>query len=156
MPMNSTIYGIVFNERIDMPNPSAAMFTVRGKVVGDSRPRVTARGTYFPKAQTDYKRAIMDAIEEAGLEPIGDGPVDVSILVYRKMPKSRPKSMESEPDTFKPDIDNIAKIFLDAMVQAELIGDDRQVTELAVRKFDRTRRDEDTVHVIIRKAVANG
>ena len=65
-------------------------------------------------------------------------PVSVRILTMRPMPKSRPKRITSEPDVYKPDCDNIAKLVLDAL-NGVAWSDDTQVTVLNVFKCDRTR-----------------
>lgn len=65
-------------------------------------------------------------------------PVAVRIDAYGPLPESRPKSITSEPYTFKPDADNIAKLVLDGMNGA-VWGDDNQVVELHVVKWPRMR-----------------
>ena len=76
-------------------------------------------------------------------------PVHVEIDTFRVMPKSRPKRMVHEPDTFKPDADNIAKLVLDAL-NGIAWHDDTQVTDLDVHKHDRTRlHDSDVTHVCV-------
>lgn len=115
-------------------------FEVRGRVVGSARPRVTRRGTYIPQKTRDYRNRIKGAFMEAG-GMRRSGPVSVRVYVYRELPKSRPKRVESEPDTFKPDVDNIAKNVLDAL-NGIAWGDDSQVVELIVRKYPRSREPE--------------
>lgn len=65
-------------------------------------------------------------------------PVTVRILTTRPMPKSRPKRIVTEPDVYKPDADNIAKLVLDAL-NGIAWSDDTQVTGLYVYKCDRMR-----------------
>lgn len=115
-------------------------FEVRGRVVGSARPRVTRRGTYIPQKTRDYRNRIKGAFMEAG-GMRRSGPVSVRVCVYRELPKSRPKRVESEPDTFKPDVDNIAKNVLDAL-NGIAWDDDSQVVELIVRKYPRSREPE--------------
>ena len=62
-------------------------------------------------------------------------------MTSRQLPKSTPKRVLSEPDTHKPDADNIAKIVLDALNGVAWL-DDAQVTSLTVVKLDRTRDPE--------------
>lgn len=69
------------------------------------------------------------------------GQISVSIAVFRALPKSRPKKIASEPDTVKPDVDNIAKTVLDAL-NGVAYADDSQVVRLVVNKFPRERREE--------------
>lgn len=116
------------------------VFEVRGEVVGSARPRVTRHGTYIPAKTRRYRETIKgNFIEQGGR--VMRGPLSVRIDVYRKLPKSRPKRMESEPDTFKPDVDNIAKNVLDAL-NGLAWEDDSQVVSLTVRKWPRRRDDE--------------
>lgn len=118
-------------------------FSVYGKVIGSARPRVTRRGTYIPKATRDYR----DSIERAFLASCGgrfspiEGPVSLEITVQRALPKSRPKKVDSEPDTFKPDADNIAKNVMDALNGVAWV-DDSQIVALSVRKLPRARVEE--------------
>ena len=60
--------------------------------------------------------------------------------------------MESEPDTFKPDIDNVAKAFLDAL-NGVAYEDDRCVTSIEVRKAHRERIAEEYVIVTIEEDI---
>lgn len=119
-------------------------FSVYGKVVGSARPRVTRYGTYIPKAARDYRSLIRRAFtDQCGgrSAPIQTGPVEVRITVRRALPKSTPKRVESEPDTKKPDADNIAKNVLDAL-NGVAWKDDSQIVSLAVVKLPRTRCKE--------------
>lgn len=116
-------------------------FDVFGKVRGKGRPRFTRGGhAYTPKATREYEMAIRDAFENAPGRPPEpfSGPISVCIVTYRKLPKSTPKSVLSEPDTYKPDADNVAKVVLDALNGVAWL-DDAQVTSLTVVKLDRTR-----------------
>lgn len=115
-------------------------FTVWGRVVGAARPRVTRHGTYTPKGTRDYRKLVRNAFIASGGSKLS-GPLDVRIDVYRELPKGRPKRVTSEPDTFKPDVDNIAKNVLDAL-NGIAWDDDSQVVELIVRKYPRSREPE--------------
>jgi Holliday junction resolvase RusA-like endonuclease len=65
-------------------------------------------------------------------------PVHITIRTARPLPKSRPKSVESEPDTYKPDWDNLGKLVCDAL-NGVAWHDDAQVTELHAVKHRRRR-----------------
>ena len=127
-------------------------FTVWGRVVPAARPRVTRRGTYIPKRCRDYQALVRSAFTDAGGTRF-DGPVAVRVDIYRALPKSRPKRVTSEPDTFKPDADNIAKNILDALNPSKdhpdglAWADDGQVVDLHVVKHPRTR---DLERVVVR------
>ena len=123
---------------------ASVSFDVYGKVRGKGRPRFTRGGRpYTPKATRDYERAIRDAFENAPGRPREpfSGPIAVSIMTYRQLPNSTPKSVSREPDTHKPDADNVAKVVLDALNGVAWL-DDAQVTSLTVVKLDRERREE--------------
>lgn len=123
---------------------ASVSFEVWGKVRGKGRPRFARGGhAYTPKGTRDYERAIREAFENAPERPPKpfSGPIDVTIVTSRQLPKSTPKRVLSEPDTHKPDADNIAKIVLDALNGVAWL-DDAQVTSLTVVKLDRTRDPE--------------
>lgn len=124
-------------------------FTVWGRVVPAARPRVTRRGTYIPKRCREYQSLVSAAFAESGGTRL-DGPVAVRVDIYRALPKSRPKRVTSEPDTFKPDIDNIEKQILDAL-NGVAWDDDAQVVHIDAWKHPRERRDE---HLVVRICAA--
>ena len=99
----------------------------------------------------EYVASTLDRIRDAALKAMREAypglkgmlfpfrvPVAVRIDAYGPLPESRPKSITSEPYTFKPDADNIAKLVLDGMNGA-VWGDDNQVVELHVVKWPRMR-----------------
>ena len=103
------------------------------------RPRHMRNGhTYMPSEYTLYKRRIAKAYLEAGGLDFGSAPVAVTIDVMRELPGSRPKRVSAEPDTVRPDVDNIAKGVMDAL-NGVAYEDDSQVVSLSVLKCDRTR-----------------
>ena len=91
----------------------------------------------------------MAYVEASGGQSAPKGtPVRVSVTTARGMPKGRPKRVQEEPDVFKPDVDNIAKLVLDALNGTAWV-DDTQVTSLSVLKFARDRVAEEQTHVIV-------
>lgn len=128
---------------------TTCLFNVYGEVVGSARPRVTRHGTYIPKKTREFRKRIQEAFAaQCGgrFAPI-EGPIHLEIIVHRALPKSRPKKVHSEPDTFKPDADNIAKNVMDAL-NGIAWNDDSQITRLTVIKSHRARVAEHiTVHI---------
>ena len=116
-------------------------FRVYDKVLGKPRPRVNRNGSVWtPKRFKDYEKKIAEAYLEAGGEKL-KGPVCVRVRTFRALPKSRPKKVMSEVDMYKPDIDNVSKIVLDAL-NGVAFEDDKQVVRLLCAKMERERRDE--------------
>lgn len=110
--------------------------------------RQTGR-TYTPDATAEAMERIRMAYVEAGGEKAPKGqPVGVLIMVRRPLPATRPKRMTSEPDVYKPDVDNIAKLVLDALNGCAW-EDDTQVMDLQVMKARRTRGVEPETRVAV-------
>lgn len=118
-------------------------------VAGLDRARATSRGGYIHQYDTAKnkrnKSLIQAAYTRACLEQYGmpmkaqsHVPVTLRIETYRELPKSRPKSVNEEPDTYTPDADNEAKLILDALNGVAWV-DDAQVNRLVVYKHDRIR-----------------
>ena len=133
------------------PRPQRVDFSVP-LVAGKARPRVTRRGSYTPDATSAAQDEVLTAWRQAVkgrdyFEPAPRGcPVGVWITTHRPLPDSRPKSERFEQDTGKPDIDNIAKLVMDAL-NGQAWADDSQVVELAVRKSPRRRGGAPATHV---------
>lgn len=122
-----------------------------GFVPTKRRPKFIRKGrAYDPKANKSEAAAIREAWAEQVGEWKSDGPIGVAIDVFRKLPKDRPKRVESESDTFKPDVDNIAKAVLDAL-NGVAFDDDSQVVRLRCSKHPRKRRESDRTFVRIWK-----
>lgn len=125
-------------------------FAVPGAVRGQGRPRAVVRGkhatVYESADDRSYKGLIqfhaLKRAEELGVElPLESGPlgIAVSIIVVRAVPKSYPAKRRDKalagyiaPQT-KPDLDNVAKIYLDAL-NGVVWKDDSSVTKLIVTK----------------------
>ena len=120
------------------------MFTVYGEPVGKGRPRFAKRGnfvsTYTPQKTKTYEDEIRMMAKAAmgSSEPL-ETPVTVAIYIRVGIPVSYTKQMKKYAldgtlkPTKKPDIDNIAKCFLDAMNEIVYL-DDKQVVSLHITK----------------------
>lgn len=114
---------------------------------GKQRHRLDRRNArmYTPTETLRAERAIAtacrEAMAEAGIQLMPFGPHEPVILnvdAYRPLPESRPRRVRSEPDTYKPDADNEAKLVMDAL-NGLAWADDAQVVDLHVRKHPRAR-----------------
>jgi Holliday junction resolvase RusA-like endonuclease len=119
-------------------------YMVEGNPVGKGRPKFARRGnfvsTYTPTKTRDYEDLIKEAAKKAmgSSEPL-ETPVTVAIYITVPIPQSYSKKRTEaclkglERPIKKPDIDNIAKCFLDAMNEIVYL-DDTQVLTLHITK----------------------
>ncbi len=115
---------------------------IPGKPLGKQRPRVLRTGiAYTPKETVNYETFVkMLYLEQHAGKKLFTGPVYLMISAYYQIPKSaskkRKKAMEEQAimPTIRPDIDNIAKIIMDALAGVAY-QDDKQVTSCAVNKL---------------------
>ena len=128
---------------------------ILGEPVGEGRPRAVRMGPRVrvhaaPKSAVWRAVAAQQMAAEWGGKPPWSAMCGVTVTAYMPRPKSRPKDVSKEAWKFgsaigrtqKPDIDNIAKAALDAIVQAGIIADDTQVVRLlAFRLMCGTDRD---------------
>ena len=118
-------------------------FEIEGKPVGKGRPRFKRMGnfvqTYTPEKTAEYEKLVRLRFQNAG-GVITDKPVRVEIAAFFAPPKSTRKRDKAEMlanrimPMKKPDVDNIAKIILDALNKIAY-KDDSQVIELSVKKI---------------------
>lgn len=120
------------------------VYSVYGEPVGKGRPRFAKRGnfvsTYTPQKTKTYEDEIRMMAKAAmgSSEPL-ETPVTVAIYIRVGIPASFSKQKRKdalaniERPTKKPDIDNIAKCFLDAM-NGIVYLDDKQVVSLHITK----------------------
>lgn len=91
-----------------------------------ARPRVSKWGTYYPEGYKNWKKNAQ-AFFPQGVAPL-EGPLRVELEVVCKRPKKPSSSIPTG------DVDNYAKAALDAVNDAALWGDDKQVVSLLVTK----------------------
>ncbi len=129
------------------------IFSVEGDPVGKQRPRFAKGRTYTPKKTVDYEAKIKDQAKSAmgRTEPL-ETPVAVYLYVNHAVPasyskKRREACLNRSERPKKPDLDNCAKAFLDAMNEI-VYKDDVQVVSLHVTKrYDTVA----SVHVCVRE-----
>ena len=118
--------------------------------------RQTGR-TYTPDATAQSMYDVRDAyLRAAGGASAPKGtPVRVWVQTWRPLPRSRPKRVEWEHDTFKPDADNQLKLILDAL-NGVAWADDTQVTDVELHKHARTRAADERTLVCVEWPVGGG
>jgi len=121
------------------------VFEVLGDPKGKGRPRFSRHGkftkVYTDQATLDYETAIQSCASKAmGLQKPLETPVSVFLYIRLPVPQSYSKKRTeaclagSERPSKKPDIDNVAKCFLDAM-NGVVYLDDTQVVDLHIKKL---------------------
>lgn len=117
-------------------------FEVIGEVVGKERPRVNmyTGSVYTPNKTKDYEFLIQQYFKmKYPNHQTLEGRLSIQIVAYLKIPKSTSNKKTHEmlenkiSPTKKPDIDNIAKVVLDAMNKF-VFKDDNQVSKVSVEK----------------------
>lgn len=125
-------------------------FEVYGEVRGQGRPRVdfTRRRTYKDRKDVAYERRIKDAYINSGGGHFGKVPLMMIVISHRELPHSKPKSIESESDTYKPDGSNILKAVEDALNKIAY-HDDSQIVCAIPLKAKRRRGEPERLEIII-------
>ena len=117
-------------------------FEIEGKIIGKERPRVNLNTgiVYTPNKTKDYENYIRQIfkIKYPNFEIITSR-VSINIIAYIGISKSiskknKEKMLNDEMSPIKkPDIDNIAKVILDAL-DGFVLQNDKQVTKMSVEK----------------------
>ena len=117
-------------------------FEIPGKITGKGRPRVntTTAIAYTPAKTKEYEELVKQyfIIKYRKINPL-EGRIKINITAYFLVPKNTSKKQEENmlnnaiSPTKKPDIDNIAKIILDALNKLAF-KDDNQITKLEIEK----------------------
>ena len=117
------------------------VLNIPGKPIGKARPRVTRRGiTYTPKPTAEREKLVRACFaEKYGGETPLEGPISASVIAVYPVPVSASAAKKREmyggavlPLT-RPDVDNVAKLILDALNGRAYI-DDSQIVSLTVSK----------------------
>lgn len=109
-------------------------FFVEGTPRGKARPRFSRGHTYTPKTTTDYEKLVASQYHGKTYTDA----LRLDITAYFAIPKSYTKKQikairEGVRPLKKPDIDNIAKIIMDAL-NGIAYEDDKQVVDLRLKK----------------------
>lgn len=114
-----------------------SQFYIKG-IPTKRRPRF-AHGHAYTDPTTVAEAA---AIANAYRGPFYEGKVKIRVDIYPKLPKSTPKGITSAPMLKKPDVDNVLKQFMDALI-GKAYADDKQVCEARAIKHDMQRIETD-------------
>lgn len=110
------------------------MFYRMNRIPVKRRARVTRAGHAYVDEKTKQD---LKAVAEAYKGKMHTGAVSLIVIVYKDLPKSTPKRIESEHFTQRPDVDNVLKAIMDGL-NGVAYADDSQV--VSVECFKRERR----------------
>lgn len=115
------------------------MITIPGQPVGKGRPRFSKFGVYTPEKTAKYEKQVRDIWCHAYSGQMVHGPVSVDIIAYYRIPASWSKQKKADalagkirPEV-KPDVDNVAKVVLDAL-NGSAYEDDKSIITLTATK----------------------
>ena len=99
------------------------------------RPRASRFGVYNPKKYTDYKKSLITYLLSLNI-PNKDYDY-IHAKFYVSYPKSTPKKnlIDNFPLRQCFDCDNVIKGLCDSLEQANVIGDDRQISSMYIEKY---------------------
>jgi Holliday junction resolvase RusA-like endonuclease len=102
------------------------LLTIPGEPIAKARPRWAKWGIYTPKKTVNYETLVKElfATRYPGFKPIIDLPLRIELRAYFAIPKSKSKKTQAlmlrheiRP-TKRPDLDNVMKTVLDALMTA--------------------------------------
>jgi Holliday junction resolvase RusA-like endonuclease len=130
--------------------------TIPGQPVGKGRPKfVRATGrAYTPKGTAEWERSAALIIRNS----FNDAPIDdmttVTVTAIFARPKRLLRKKDPEgrvPCDVKPDIDNVIKCALDALVMGGALRDDKKVFRVVGSKFFAGKSEGPSVEIIVEK-----
>ena len=111
--------------------------TIKGKPATMARPRVTRRGVYYTKTLRESMRATEQELQVAmqlQRPKFVDSACRVTIVACFKRPKKLGRGFRLLKST-QPDVDNIAKFYLDCLNRVGFWTDDKLVADLRCTKW---------------------
>jgi Holliday junction resolvase RusA-like endonuclease len=122
---------------------------IPGAPIGKGRPRAGIR-LYTPKRTADWEGSSALIMRNAWMSAPSDDLCSVEVVAVFPRPKRLLRRKDSEHRLWhgsKPDIDNVCKCALDALVMAGVIRDDSQVVELTARSVYASKSEGPCVEV---------
>tara|TARA_Y100001963_G_scaffold67218_1_gene93694 strand:+ start:2898 stop:3284 length:387 start_codon:yes stop_codon:yes gene_type:complete len=106
---------------------------IPGQPVPCPRPRVSDRGTYYPKKYKDWKKQAVKYLaftcDVKGIEACS-----ISItFIFQRLKTQR--QIGRIPKTTRPDIDNLCKAVFDALQESGILADDGKIWSAHVDKY---------------------
>ena len=110
--------------------------TIPGDPVAYARSRHRGSQHYKPRSHREWERRAVAIMREAApVAPLSDDLVVTVTLVYRRRSTDPRTDGRIRRDRARQDVDNVAKLALDAAVKAGWLVDDRHVGTLVVERW---------------------
>jgi len=134
-------------------DPEVLAVRIPGKPEHQKRHRNTKGGHYYNPSAPELKTIAREIYLAARAQKWqrSTKPVIVRLDCYFARPKSRKKLAETY-HAQKPDLDNIAKLYIDAAIVGNVIADDKQVIRINAGKYYALDGDEPRVDLEIFEA----
>lgn len=121
---------------------------VFGTPKAQPRPRMTSSGhAYNPPSADAWKEQIELFCRTSKVKDL-KGPVGVETIFYMPIPKAMKKNPQKY-HTHKPDIDNLLKAVFDAMTNADVWDDDKQICWIHARKEYENEKQKPGVEILV-------
>jgi Holliday junction resolvase RusA-like endonuclease len=145
---------------MDAPGLTLSVF-VPGDAIAKGRPRFGRGGrAYTPKRTVEWEEYVLFyliASRHAPFPPLEPLALDLEFLFKRKKLPGRKRStgIFYDPESVvwhvrRPDVDNLAKGIMDALVKSGIICDDKQIAGLVVVKKWATMHDPPGTRILLR------
>ena len=115
--------------------------TITGKPMPCPRPRCTRKGrVYMPASYQLHKQSLVMDMRRAKILqnwiPSKETPLKLTIhFLFKRPVRIKNQDVNPIPKPTKPDIDNLTKTIMDALQDAEVIIDDRQIVHIDSKKW---------------------
>lgn len=115
-------------------------FKIINEIVPCSRPKISRFAVYYPPKYTKFKKELEKQIRNSFKikEEFHGKPLDISIEVFKEIPKSLSKKKKEElklsPVIKRPDLDNYYKAILDSLGNV-FYTDDSFISKLSGSKY---------------------
>ena len=122
------------------------------KVVGKDRPRFDPirKRTYTSRQTESAQNLIRNRWASVYGQKWADwkDEVWVEVIESRPLPASYPLKRSGEPDIYKPDLDNVVKLALDA-ISGIAFHDDCQITKISAQKSRRFKGEVESITITV-------
>jgi Holliday junction resolvase RusA-like endonuclease len=117
------------------------IFTIMGPPIPQARPRFSRYGHVYNPTATEQEATAYELRAQYNNQPPITYPISLDILYCMLIPQKQVRALTgpgphpTTPHSKKPDIDNLLKMTLDALVKSHIIRDDNLIAKIIARKI---------------------